>query len=141
VGSKVKRDYRSQFRGLSGSGIPSGNHEARIACSDDALTQTKRFGEDTREARLIDPEPGVYLVSMHSTSDYGCVSEVEFAAFSSHWIHWICHPPDCSFEFDRFANLIRRDSSHKPVPSQWSEEMRKYKQDFRREFEKAVDRQ
>ena len=96
-----------------------------------------RFGEASGEARLVDPEPGVCLVSVHSTSGYGCVSDVRFVEFTRHWIF---HPSDCSFEFDRYANPIQRDSSHKPVPSQWSEEMRRYQQEFLRELEKAAKR-
>jgi len=191
----VERDYRGQFRGLSGSGIPLGNYEARIACGDDReLTQTinlkngsqlelvafsgrlmrsepsgpelvvklanvpsgneiwwlrlnalygqesyiARFGVASGEARLVDPEPGVYLVSVHSTSGYGCVSEVHFVEFTRRWIF---HAEACSFEFDRYAELIQRDASHRPVPSQWSEEMQRYKLEFLRALEKAAERQ
>jgi len=49
VGSKVERDYKSQFRGLSGSGIPSGNYEARIACGDDGqLMQTINLVDESQ---------------------------------------------------------------------------------------------
>jgi len=97
-----------------------------------------RFGEASGEARLVDPEPGAHLVSVNSTSGYGCVSEVRFVEFTRHWIF---HPSDCSFEFDRYAELIRCDSSHRPVPSQWGEEMRKYRLEFLRELEKSAKSQ
>ncbi len=42
-----------------------------------------RFREDTHEARLVNPEPGLYVISVHSTSGYSCVSEVQFVEFTA----------------------------------------------------------
>jgi hypothetical protein len=96
-----------------------------------------RFDADTGEARVVDPEPGVYLVSIHSMSGYGCFNEVQFVEFTRRWVF---HSLDCSFELDRYANRIQRDAFHKPIPSRWAEEMQRYKQEFLRALEKAADK-
>ena len=100
-------------------------------------TYTGGFAPTTGEAKLIDPEPGVYLVAVHSTAGYACFSEVEFVEFTRRWVF---HPGSCSFEFDRYAHLIERDASHKLKPSQWKEDMRKDREELFKALERNADK-
>jgi hypothetical protein len=88
------------------------------------------------EAVLVDPEPGVYLVSVHSAGGYACFSEVEFMEFTKHWVF---HPGSCSFEFDRHAHLVDRDPSHKLKASRWAEEMRREREDLYKALDRGAD--
>jgi len=97
-----------------------------------------RFDAAKGEARIVDPEPGVYLATVRSTSGYGCFAEVQFVEFTRSWVF---DPSSCSFQVDRFAHLIQRNELHKPKPDRWAEDMRREKGEFLRELNRAADKQ
>ena len=98
---------------------------------------TERLTKTEGVARLTDPEPGVYLVAVHSTGGYACYAEIEFAEFTRHWEF---DPESCSFQLDRYARVVQRDASHRAKPSRWAEEMRKDRDDLLKALERGADR-
>ena len=66
-------------------------------------SDTVEFQGDTEEALVTDPDPGSYVVSVLSSTGYGCLREIDLVEFTSLWTF---DPATCEFQVDAFAHIV-----------------------------------
>jgi len=92
------------------------------------------FSASTSEALLNVPDPGTYLVIVHSASGYECTKEVDLVEETRHWAF---HPSTCTFDFDRFAHGFQRNRDRDHHSSEWYQQVQKDREKFFLELERA----
>lgn len=82
---------------------------------------TAEFQGETGGAHVADPDSGSYVVSVHSTTGYDCVREIDLAEPTRLWTF---DPASCTFRVDEFAHVITDEDKRKPKTTDWYRQLR-----------------
>ena len=96
---------------------------------------TEEFQSETGEAKVADPEPGSYLVSVLSTSGYSCLREIDLVESTRLWTF---DPASCTFHVDAFAHLVTDEDKRALKTTSWYQQLRKRDEEFFRALENGV---
>lgn len=86
-------------------------------------------------AKIIDPEPGRYLVVVQSTNGYSCLLHVDLAEWTRSWQF---NPATRTFQLDRFAHLV--EDGNQQESNRWYEEIRLQKESLLRNLADAAEK-
>lgn len=107
----------------------------RLAGLYNSKTYTDRFTQGKNEVLITDPDPGSYLVTVSSTKGAVCVREVDFVEATKEWTF---RSDNCTFQFDRFAHLVREEDKRNQKRGGWYDEMQADRDALRRALDEAV---
>jgi hypothetical protein len=93
----------------------------------DERLYTSEFRSKAAEARVLDPEPGSYLVSVLSAAGYDCTREIDLVESTRLWTF---DPAACAFNLDEFANLVTDEDRHSLKGTGWYQQLRKNDEDL-----------
>ncbi|MBV9267740.1 MAG: hypothetical protein JO061_16345 [Acidobacteriaceae bacterium] len=98
---------------------------------------TDVFANGAREASIVDPDPGSYVVAVMSTNGYVCSHQIDFVEFTRKWTF---RPATCTFELDHFAHLVEESDRRDRKQRGWYAEMQAERKTVGRAIEDAAGR-
>jgi hypothetical protein len=101
----------------------------------DDRTYTTKFQNETGAASVADPDPGSYVVSVHSTAGYDCLREIDLAEPTRLWKF---HPAACKFHVDQFAHVVTDEDKREHKTTDWYRQLQKRDEELFRELEDAA---
>jgi hypothetical protein len=189
IRSNRPNDYKSRFRGMVASDVPTGKYSAGISCGETRIgeyvevgnhdvvkvvTENIRIGRSDHipphlaihfisprpqgekwwltlralyrerrdtvefqngEARITDPDPGSYVVSLLSSTGYSCFREIDLVEFTRLWTF---DPATCEFQLDAFAHIVTDEDKRALKTTSWYQQLRKSNEELWRALEKAA---
>jgi hypothetical protein len=97
---------------------------------------TAAFTGTPAGARVMDPEPGRYLVLVQSDRGKLCSQQLDFLEFTR---QWTLDSRQCTFHVDRFAHIVERAPSSDGSRDHWYDEMKDYKRELLRTLRQAEE--
>lgn len=98
-------------------------------------SDTIEFQRTTSEARITDPDPGSYVVSVLSSTGYECLREIDLTERTRLWTF---DPAVCAFQVDEFAHVVTDEDKRELKTTSWYQQLRKSEEELWRAVDKLV---